>query len=212
VDATAVITTGAGTVVIDITNNLPAGQVVSIGQNISGLAWVLDTTTAAGSVEASTGTFVDVGAGGAATTTSSVSDSVTDRIGWALTNTLGVYQLNGLTGSLAGPKQTILGGFDLSYPKANGSIAKNKAHNPFVQGTGHFVLSIAGATAATNISNVVFSFGATPGNSIGFASLGHSIPSFIPSLRTRIISSWTPVSLQMSAKPEPTANAAQSQT
>ena len=165
VDATAVITTGAGTVTIDLTNNLSAAAVKNVGQNLSDLFFSLDNTATSGSVSSSTGTFVDVASDGSVSAGTSQSGSATDLIAWSLENTgPGSFHLNGLNGPLL---QTIIGGAGAaSYPNANASIAGNGPHNPFVQGTGHFVLSIAGVTAATNISNVIFSFGTTSGDNV----------------------------------------------
>jgi hypothetical protein len=161
VSAEATITTGAGTVTIDLTNLLTAAQVISVSQNLSDLSFTLDTTTSSGSVSSSTGTFIDVASNGSVSPATSVSGSATDLIGWALTNSGGNYHLNGLAGALGTPAQTIIGGAvgDTTYANANNSIAGNGPHNPFVQGTGDFVLVIPGVTAATNISNVEFSFG-----------------------------------------------------
>jgi hypothetical protein len=170
VDASATFTTGSGTLTIDLSNLLTAAQVGNVAQNLSDLSFTLDSGTT-GSVTSSTGTFIDVGTGGAVTSASSVSGSGTDLIGWALTSDgTGGFLLNGLAGSLAGPAQTIIGGTAGSftaYSSANASIDNNGPHNPFVQGTGEFVLSIAGVTSSTNISNVVFSFGTTAGDNVG---------------------------------------------
>src|SRR5215472_2478449 len=64
VDAAATITTGAGTVTIDLTNLLTAAQVTNVGQNISDLFFTLDTTTSAGSVSSSSASFINVDASG----------------------------------------------------------------------------------------------------------------------------------------------------
>ena len=168
VDASATITTGAGTVAISLSNLLTSGQVVSMSQNLSALSFTLDTTTSSGSVSSSTGTFIDVGSGGAVTSATSTSGSASNLIGWVLSNSGGNYELNGL-GALASPAQTIIGGTAGSltaYSSANSSIDSNGPHNPFVQGTGYFVLDIAGVTSATDVTNVAFSFGTTPGNTV----------------------------------------------
>jgi len=164
VAASATITTGAGTVTIDLTNLLTAAQVKSVGQNISDLFFTLDTTTSPGSVSSSSASFVDVDGSGNATAATVPGP---DQIGWDLANSGGTYHLNGLGGSFT-PEHTIIGGSvgDTSYPNANSSIAGNSPHNPFVQSTGHFVLSIAGVTDATDISGVEFSFGTTAGDNV----------------------------------------------
>ena len=167
VDASAMITTGAGTVMINLSNLLTASQVKSVGQNVTDLSFTLGGITSAGTVTSSTGTFIDVGSGGAVTSSSS-NLSGPNLIGWGLSHAGDVYLLNGLGGS-ATPENTIIGGTAGSftpYSHATSSIDANGPHNPFVQGTGMWVLSISGVTAGTSISDVVFSFGTTPGDNI----------------------------------------------
>jgi hypothetical protein len=49
------------------------------------------------------------------------------------------------------------------YTAANGSIAGNGPHNPFLNQTATFSISLAGITASTLITGVTFSFGTTSG-------------------------------------------------
>jgi len=102
--------------------------------------------------------------GSSAAATSGVAGA--NPIGWTLTNTsAGTYYLDGLNGAAATPANTIIGGAaGNTYASANSSIAGNGPHNPFVAGTGHFVLSIAGVSASTNITSAIFSFGTASGN------------------------------------------------
>lgn len=170
VDASVTFTTGPGTVTIDLSNLLSAADMKNVAQDLSDLSFVLSNGTT-GSVSSSTGTFIDVGANGAVSPETSQSGSATDLIGWALTaNGSGGFELNGLAGALAVPAQTIIGGTagsSTAYSNANSSITNfDGPHQPFVQGTGHFVLSISGVTSATNVSDVVFSFGTTAGNDV----------------------------------------------
>ena len=87
---------------------------------------------------------------------------------WSLTNSGGTYHLNGLAGQGAGgsgPGYLILGapGAGGVYTNANGSIAGNRPHNPFIDQSATFTLALAGVTSATQIANVVFSFGTESG-------------------------------------------------
>jgi len=62
----------------------------------------------------------------------------------------------------AGPDQTLIGGTGSgSYPNANGSIAGNNPHNPFLVGTLTLTLTVPGVTANSTFSNVVIQFGTT---------------------------------------------------
>ena len=65
-------------------------------------------------------------------------------------------------GPTAGPEQTIIGGTGSgAYANANGSIAGNNPHNPFLVGTVTFTLVVPGVTANSTFSNVVVQFGTT---------------------------------------------------
>jgi hypothetical protein len=67
--------------------------------------------------------------------------------------------------SPAGPDQTLIGGTGAgAYANANGSIAGNDPHNPFLAGTLTLTLVVPGVTVNSTFSNVVIQFGteATP--------------------------------------------------
>jgi uncharacterized protein (DUF697 family) len=144
---------------------LAANLVDNVAQNLSDLKFTLSGTFATGLVNDTNRTYsgklVHVGAGGAVTTDAN-NGIAANYNGWDFSNTGSVFLLEDL-GSIAGPAQTILGGTTstTTYSGAKGSIADNPAHNPFLQGPVHFVLTVAGVTAATNISAVTFSFGTT---------------------------------------------------
>jgi hypothetical protein len=82
---------------------------------------------------------------------------------WNLTNTAGTYHLDKLCGgnTCGNPEGLIIG--PGPYTNAQGSIAGNDAHNPFVNRSAEFTLGVLGATAATLISDVVLSFGTESG-------------------------------------------------
>jgi hypothetical protein len=84
--------------------------------------------------------------------------------GWNLTavGTNGLH-LNALGGSQA--DHLIIGppGAGGTYSNANGSIAANDPHNPFLNQTATFNILLAGITDTTSISSVIFSFGTTEG-------------------------------------------------
>jgi hypothetical protein len=64
--------------------------------------------------------------------------------------------------SPAGPDQTLIGGTGSgAYANANGSIAGNAPHNPFLAGTVTFTLVVPGVTVNSTFSNVVIQFGTT---------------------------------------------------
>lgn len=167
VDASAVLSTGTNSLSIALSNLLTASQMKDAGQLLSDLSFTLTGTTSTGSVTSSTGTFIDVAKPGGTVSSATSKGTPPDLVAWGLSNSGSTYLLNGLAGkpSLT-PANLIIGGTagsSTAYSMANSSIAGNKPHNPFVQGTADFVLSIPGVTATTNISDVVFSFSTQSG-------------------------------------------------
>jgi hypothetical protein len=82
-----------------------------------------------------------------------------------------------------GPEHVLLGPPDGSdvYSAATGSIAGNGPHNPFLNGTATFLLTVPGLTADTTVTGATFSFGTTEGsNVVGVPEGGGSVPAEIP--------------------------------
>ena len=168
VKASAAFTTSLNSVTIDLSNLLTAAQMNSVGQDLSDLSFTLSGTFATGLVNDTkrtyTGRFIDIASDGSVTT------NTTDLYdGWDFSNSGSTFLLEEL-GSAEGPSQTIIGGTpgsNTAYPSGGtGSIAGNTPHNPFLQGTAHFTLNIAGVTTDTKVTAATFSFGTTVGNNI----------------------------------------------
>jgi len=85
---------------------------------------------------------------------------------WSLSVSAGTIKLDNLAAGAAGPAHLLIGepGAGGIYSNANGSIAGNGPHNPFLAGTVLWFLSVPGVTTDSSITNVVFSFGTTPGD------------------------------------------------
>jgi hypothetical protein len=161
VNASGQVTTGAGTVTITLFNNLV--NQTTVAQNISDFSFSLSGTTSLGSLASSSGQEINVAANGTFATGSTVAT------GWILSSpSSGSYILDALAAGGAGPEHTILGapGAGGTYSNANGSIAGNDPHNPFLNQSATFTLNITGVTASTNVSNVLFSFGTVSGNNV----------------------------------------------
>ena len=159
VSVSATFTTLANEVQVSLTNN--QANPTSVIQNLSDVAFQLSAGTS-GSISSSAGTERSVASGGTFTTGASVST------GWALsTNGTGLFALNVL-GTLIGPAHTLIGPPDGAnvYSNANGSIAGNGPHNPFLIGPITFDLAVPGVTAGSTVSSVDFSFGTTDGNDV----------------------------------------------
>lgn len=160
------IVAGNGTVTITLSNDLTNAQVVSVIQNISGVYF---------QVSGYNGGAVSLSASNSAQSTNvdgsgnGVLAGAVNPTGWAAGNsgstvTVCVICAFGIS-SPAGPDQTIIGGTGSGlYANANGSIAGNNPHNPFLAGTVTFTLVVPGVTVNSTFSNVVVQFGtsATP--------------------------------------------------
>ena len=162
-NVTGTIVAGNGTVTITLNNNLTNGQVVSVIQNISGVYFqVSGYNGGAVSLSASNSTqSTDINNAGAASLQGGLNPT-----GWAAghsgsTITACVICAFGIN-SPAGPDQTIIGGTGSgTYANANGSIAGNNPHNPFLAGTVTFTLVVPGVTVNSVFSDVVIQFGTT---------------------------------------------------
>ena len=162
-DVTGSIVAGNGTVTITLNNNLSNAEVLSVSQNISAVYFqVSGYNGGAVSLSASNSTqSTDINNAGAASLQGAVNPT-----GWAAghsgsTITACVICAFGVN-SPAGPDQTIIGGTGSgTYPIANGSIAGNNPHNPFLAGTVTFTVIVPGVTVNSTFSDVVVQFGTT---------------------------------------------------
>jgi PEP-CTERM motif len=156
VDASATFTTGSGTVTISLTN-LEANP-TDVAQAISDLDFVLSNGATSGTLATSSGQEITVNGDGTYTL------GATESTGWGLNNNVGGgLQLDAL--GFSGPATLILGpaGSGGTYSNANGSIAGNGPHNPFLNQTATFTVDVPGVTSATAITGTTFSFGTTAG-------------------------------------------------
>ncbi len=165
------ITAGIGSVTITLNNNLTNAQVVSVIQNISGVYFQVSGYNggAVSLSSSSSAQSTNIDAAGNAVLAGAVNPT-----GWAgghsgNTITVCVICAFGIS-SPAGPDQTIIGGTGSgTYANANGSIAGNGPHNPFLVGTTTFSLIVPGVTVNSTFSNVVIQFGTTatpPGTTV----------------------------------------------
>src|SRR5215813_12030655 len=157
------IVAGNGTVTITLNNNLTNAQVVTVAQNVSGVYFqVSGYNGGAVSLSASNSTqSTNIDGSGNAVLAGAVNPT-----GWA-----GGHSGNLITAcvicafgisSPSGPDQTLIGGTGTgTYANANGSIAGNNPHNPFLAGTLTLTLNVPGVTVDSTFSSVVVQFGTT---------------------------------------------------
>jgi hypothetical protein len=169
VDATATFTTGAGTLSITLTNLL--ANPTDVAQLLSDLSFNLSNGATTGTIASSSGQEITVDNTGTFTIGSTVDT------GWQLNSTATGLQLDVL-GSPTAPTHLIIGPPDGSniYSNANGSIAGNGPHNPFLNGSATFLLDISGVTADTSVTGATFSFGTTEGADLVPGTPGTPVP------------------------------------
>ena len=159
VDASATVITSTGSVTVTLNDLL--GNPHNVGQLLSDFSFTLSSapTTALNTTNTPTGSLINIADGGIATANA---DAVAS---WGLTSSGPAIHLNSLAG---GATQTIIGpaGPGGVYDNANGSIAGNPGHNPFLNGTATFTFAVAGVTADTSGTDATFSFGTTVGDNV----------------------------------------------
>lgn len=165
VSAMADVSLSGNTLTITLSNTLPG--IADAGQLLTDVFFTL-SASATPNLSAQTGDLITVAKDG------TVTDLGSSTLGWGF----GTSIVNGMSGfelcvicqggptAPATPSEGILGpaSGDGKYDNANGSIAGNKPHNPFVNQTATFTLTDLpiGAT----VDNVVFSFSTTPGDNV----------------------------------------------
>jgi hypothetical protein len=128
---------------------------VSIIQNLSGIQFTITGATT-GSLTSSSGTPRTIANNG------SFVDGSVGATDWLFSFTGGTFNLTALGAN--GPDETIVGapGASNVYSNANGSIAGNNPHNPFLAQQASFVLASLGTTSESTISDVILFFGTEP--------------------------------------------------
>jgi hypothetical protein len=173
-DATVVITTGAGTVSVQLTNN--EVNIMSAGQEISSIAFNMSPTPVPGTITSATasGTLINIASGGTYSTVAGTPDRWVAPGHITTSGGGSTDQLIVLGGGM--PNEMIIGppnGSNL-YSAANASV---RNFNPTVFETATFNLNVAGVTAATTITGVTVGFGTGPDH---FLSSGPNPPPPVP--------------------------------
>ena len=143
----------ANTITIAVENSV--SNPTSVIQNLNGIGFVLTTGQTTGSLTGSPTNLIYV-----ASTGDAESLAATDS-GWTVqSNWMGTGLLLTAVGTSVWPGHTMIGdpGVGGIYTNANGSIAGNGPHNPFIDDT-IFTLYVPGVTSGTSIESAVFFFG-----------------------------------------------------
>jgi hypothetical protein len=158
----AVFTTGTNQITLTLTNTLADLQ--SLAQTLSDISF---SVTGGGAVTTSSVTtnanLIGLSDGSTPTHSSGTTNP------WSLTGSNGSYLFTGLNGGDQ-TRTLIVGDItnESTYcsPKCPDGLG-NQNFNPFIDETATFTLGISGVTAASTISNVVFSFGTQPETLVG---------------------------------------------
>lgn len=170
VDASATfVTNNDETLDITLTNLLANPK--NVAQLLSDLSFTLSSSEGTGTIQSSSGQEITVNNNGTFSTGSTVDT------GWSLASSMAGFHLDVL-GTPTGPSHLIIGPPDGSntYSNANGSIAGNGPHNPFLNETATFVLEIPGISADTTVTSATFSFGTTEGADLVPGTPGTPVP------------------------------------
>jgi hypothetical protein len=151
-----------GSLTVAITNT--EGNPTDVGQLISDLIFNVSTMSGPATLMSSSGQEVSI-----AKTTGVATLGTMGNTMWGINSSSSTIILSAL---LSGPMNLIIGPGNSSgvYTDANGSIAGNPAHNPFLMGTVDFNLSVPGITSVSQISGIFVSFGTTPGSKLSVTS------------------------------------------
>ena len=164
VSASATFTTSGNTLTITLTDLLANPN--NVGSLLSDLLFTTNGGSLTGATQtAASSSEITVAGDGSFTGPTPISGVAT--VGWPFTvNSATSGTLDVLSGpGHAGPAHLIIGppGPGGTYSNANGSIAGNGPHNPFLFETATFTITGAGITADTTVTSATFSFGTTEG-------------------------------------------------
>jgi hypothetical protein len=181
VNASATFTTGTNSITVTLSNLQP--NITDVAQGLSDLFFTYSGPNLPGqTLTNSSGQEISVASGGSPTIGPTVST------GWALSSPASNELLLNVLNTPIGPAHVIIGPPDAggTYSNANGSIAGNGPHNPFLNETAMFVISLTGITADTTITSAIFSFGTTAGINVPGVPSTVPLPGALPLFATGI--------------------------
>jgi hypothetical protein len=162
--AKAIITTGAGSLTVVLSNELAANVIRSQGQAVSDIKITLSNTAGTLGAETAAGQFGNISAGGLVTyTATDANTGDTTPISWFSGTGAGVSGSTVTLETIGGgqPSQMITpfianGGDFGTVPSGITNF------NSYVIGPATFTFTLAGVTSATKVTSATFSFGTGP--------------------------------------------------
>jgi hypothetical protein len=165
VSAEADLTVNPGSISITL-KNLQANP-TDVAQLLSDLSFTVSVGNLTGSTH--TGASAqEITVNGNGTFTLGANLTTPAAVGWVYSSTATTGTLDVLAAGGAGPAHLIIGppGGGGTYSNANGSIAGNGPHNPFLNQSAMFTITAPGVSTDTRITAVTFSFGTVSGVNI----------------------------------------------
>lgn len=153
--ASAVFTTGNGTITITLSNTLAANVIKSSGQALSDVSFTLSNSAGTLGTATAAGQLGNVDGSGNVTDVSGTPDR------WIGSGHLTVSGADASLVVLGGgmPSEMIAPSETSGYSNVNNGFQN---FNPYVIGPATFVINLSGVTVNTTISDVQFSFGTNP--------------------------------------------------
>ena len=186
VDASATFITSANQISVSLSNFQP--NITDVAQALSDLSFVYSGSNLSGQLlSSSSGQEITVAGDGTFTTGDTVST------GWALSSPASNTLLLNVLGTPIGPAHLIIGppGGGGTYSAANGSIAGNGPHNPFLNQSALFTFTSPDITSDTTITSATFSFGTTAGVNVpGVVPIPGALPLFATGLAGLGLLGW----------------------
>jgi MYXO-CTERM domain-containing protein len=170
------ITAGVDSITITITNTFTNAQIVDAADLLSAIYFTASGFTGPASYTSGTAAGSTlIAADGSASFTAGPVAALWNAGNSGSTITVCVICAYGINANPPAPANTIIGGDGTNpYPNANGSVAGNGPHNPFLVGPVTFVLNTPGVTAGSVLDLLLVQFGtvATPPSSSSSSTSG----------------------------------------
>ena len=186
VDASATFAITGNTLTVTLQDLL--ANPTDVAQVLSDLMFSINAPTAGTTLSTSSAQEISIDGSGHATL------GATGTTGWTLSSpgsgTLLLCVICAGGNAPVAPAHLLIGpaGPGGVYTNANGSIANNGPHNPFLNQTASFTITSASFTSDTTVTSALFSFGTTPGIEVpGVPTFPRVPPTAVPEPGTLVL-------------------------